>query len=113
MDSNIKERLNGYLDNRYWERETIWTSSNNYWNDLIVDELGKLGKSYAVELGAGTTAPSTDDSDFIDWSFGHYKRILDAENYSYEKYNELLEQVIDGLVNPKVDSSVIKKKGGN
>lgn len=113
VDSNIKERLNGYLDNRYWERETIWTSSNNYWNDLIVDELGKLGKSYAVELGAGTTAPSTDDSDFIDWSFGHYKRILDAENYSYEKYNELLEQVIDGLVNPKVDSSVIKKKGGN
>ena len=57
--------------------------------------------------------PIAEGEEFISWSFGRYKRILDAENYSYEEYNKILEQEIDNLVNPKVEPSVIKKKGGN
>lgn len=104
IDSSIKNRLNGYLDNRYWEKETIWTSSNTYWTNIVEmtdDESGAV------------INPIAEGEEFISWSFGRYKRILDAENYSYEEYNKILEQEIDNLVNPKVEPSVIKKKGGN
>ena len=48
----------------------------------------------------------------IDWSFGKYKQILEAEDFSYQEYNRLLEEEIDSLVNPKVLDPIYTSKGG-
>ena len=113
--TEIKDRLHAYLNTRFWEQvNNEWMSSNRYWMEgFSVDDFETVEAANVIDEVTGKYRGKnvqTQKSNFIDWSFGEYKRILDAEDYAYQEYNKLLKEEIDDLVNPKADPSVVVDK---
>ena len=103
-DLEIRTRLNGYLDNS--GDSLVWKDSISYWNSP------KINENKQIQEGNGVNDGEYFNQVLIDWSFGKYKQILEAEDFSYQEYNRLLEEEIDSLVNPKVLDPIYTSKGG-